>query len=287
MGWFSSARRKAKDLARRAVSSAGRKAVRAARYMQRPVENAGQTVLRRVLKSRVAEDAQNHVLRFIAGELLLMVGVTFASILMYKDEPAWEDDWNLALSRRAFNYVMPCVVSALATETCREPVVNWCDRHTRPVAKLLARWVARNWDKKNARMAVEYGLGAFVGAVAMGLSLVNDPWTTFVLVTQTLLTKIAVGLVKNPDHPVKLCCSRRCREYRELPQVTIEAPVTIREDDLLVPRPHRLLGTVEAPNEWTELAPAPDGWTQLDTAPHQARYELRRQLKNRPAKKAR
>lgn len=286
MGWFSSARRKAKDLARRAVASAGRKTARAVRYMQRPVENTGHTVLRRMLKSRVAEDAQNHVLRFVAGELLLMVGVTLTSILMYKDEPAWEDNWNLACSRRVFNYVMPCVVSALATETCREPVVNWCDQHTRPVAQLVSRWVAQNWDKNSARLAVEYGLGAFVGSVAMVLSLVNDPWTTLVIVTQTLLTKIAVGLIKNPDHPLKACCSRRLRDYRELPDVTIEESVTIREDNLPVPQPNRHLGTQE---EWTELHAhaRSDGWTELDAAPHQARYELKRQQKSRREKKVR
>lgn len=285
MGWLSSARRKVKDLGRRTLASAGRKTARAFRYMQNPVENVQTAVINRALGSSYAEDAQNSVLRAVFGETLLMVVVSLASCIMYKEEPSWEADWNLALGRRAFNYVMPCVISALATETCRDVVVNWCDQHTRPVAKRLQRWIARNWYKRSARMAVEYGAGTVLGSIIMALSITNDPWATFVLITQTMLTKIAVGLIKNPDHPLKVCCRRRCRDYRELPDVT-----TIDDDFSPYIKEDHFTGQTHQTHHTplSKATPAaPDDWTEMDTAPHLARYELRKQIKAAQKKRRR
>ena len=184
------------------------------KMFRNPLDQAKKKIVRKALKSETVNQLHNTVIRFLASELLLCVVVCLASAATYKE------------NMPVYNYVLPCVVSALCTEFMRRPLNDLCDDYTQPVADKVQAIVVKNWDNEGFWMSIKHGTGISLGAVAIGLSSINDVTYTTIFVTQTLLTSFVVGLMKNKRHPLRRCCRRRLQDYRDRPVATLlDGPV--------------------------------------------------------------
>lgn len=185
-----------------------------------PLGRLRKKIVRKTLKSKTANKLHNTVIRFLTSEILLAVIVCVASATTYKPD------------MQVYNYVLPCVVSALCTEFMRKPLNALCDDYTQPVADKVQSIVVQNWDNEGFWIWIKQGTGITLGLVAIGLSSVNDVNYTIIFVTQTLLTSFVVGLVKKHDHPLKQCCRRRLRNCRDRPMVRMDEPIALTDNAL-------------------------------------------------------
>ena len=188
------------SVVRHALSETRRQVSRAFRH---PLKRLKKKVVRRVLKSDTVNRVHNAVLRAVAGELLLAAVIATATALTASS--------STAPFASAYNFAFPCAISAACTEALRGPLNELCDAYTQPLADRLQDVLARRWDDEAFWLAERSAAGVCVGAVAVGLSWVNDPPTTVLFVGQTLVTGFVVGVLKNQQHPVRTCFARiRC-----------------------------------------------------------------------------
>ena len=218
----------------RLAASAVRKVKRATKYVAKKTfltsasrTNVRQKGVRYVLKSSFATNVYNTVLRSLVSELLLMllVAATTPCIVIKLHEPAAAGatsetvlvfaDRIRHVFIRLYNYASPCVLSGLITVCCRDPIARWCETYTRPAADHVAKQLAANWFNDVAWFVVKYALLIALGAVVVAISQLFDAWTAATLVSQTVLTNLALGLSREPDHPLRrILCRQHLRDQQ-------------------------------------------------------------------------
>lgn len=219
------------SIPQRLAASAVRKVKRATKYVAKKTfltsasrTKVRQTGVRYVLKSSFAKNMYNTVLRGLVSELVLMLLVAATTpciVIVAKPVPqdsGTPDDeaktYGLVDQIRhvftsLYNFASPCVLSGLITVCCRDPIARWCETYTRPLADHVAKQLAANWFNDVAWFVAKYALMIALGAVMVAISQLFDALTAATLVSQTVLTNVAIGMSREPDHPLRrIVCSQ-------------------------------------------------------------------------------
>ena len=109
-----------------------------------------------------------------------------------------------SLASMAYNYLMPCVVSAVMSISFRNTISAYCDTYTKPFAKRFAKWVASHWFSDLYWCAVKYVVWFLAGLLVTAIPWMFSARSLFTIVTQTMLTNLIVGVCTEEDHPLKL-----------------------------------------------------------------------------------
>jgi len=199
-----------------------------------PIKRVQRRAIKTMLKSNSMYNMQNAVFRLVTSEILLAVIVALVSVVTARGEDA-----------HVYNFVLPCVISGTCTQFLREPLNNFCDDYTQPIAQRTQKFIADNWSNESLWLGIKHATGIILGIVVIGLSAVNDTEYVVILVTQTLLTSFVVGLIKNPRHPLKIRtvrCIRQCRDrprtrmHQRMPTLLENSMVRSDSDNKLVMR---------------------------------------------------
>ena len=223
------------------VKRKGLRWMRALTSVPETANHARRGSIRIVLRSSYVTNLYNTGLRRLAAECLLMVLITLATnffqssgesggfggsdvsgvsdvsggldasvnsheriVLLHPELGQPSRLYQPSLASVAYNYLMPCVVSAVMSISFRNTISAYCDTYTKPFAKRFAKWVASHWFSDLYWCAVKYVVWFLAGLLVTAIPWMFSARSLFTIVTQTMLTNLIVGVCTEEDHPLKL-----------------------------------------------------------------------------------
>ena len=194
--------------------------------------------IRFVLDSSFVFWCLNRATRLFASEMVLWVGVWWASTFLLFD------GWPLS------NFLLPCVVSGAAQLFLREPLAGAVGKHTEPCARALQKALRQHWNNPAMWVGLKSAGGLSAALLVIGASragLLEGP-VVEISVIQIVLTMFVVDVLRNEDHPVRRLVVGRWEHYCGRPRVVVVARRR-RRRRLLSPSSQREPGHMATPPE--------------------------------------